>query len=86
VEVLEFLIEYGEWVLFAAVFLEQVGLPLPSIPFLVGAGALVGTGAMSGAVVMALAGIATLAADLIWFELGRRSGTRALVASLGHEQ
>ena len=77
-EMLEFLIEYGEWVLFAGVFLEQIGLPFPSIPILVAAGALVGTGEMNGPLVIALAGIATMAADLIWYQLGRRSGTRVL--------
>ena len=62
---LQYLINYGEIVVFAVVFLEQAGLPLPSSIFLVAAGGLAGTGLLNGPVIIALAIIATTAANLI---------------------
>ncbi len=69
---------YGELLLAAVVFLEQIGLPLPSMFFLVAAGALIGTGHLNGAWVVALAVLASVIADVIWYELGRRLGGRVL--------
>ena len=43
-ETVEFLLKHGYIVLFAAVLAEQSGLPLPSAPFLLAAGALAGLG------------------------------------------
>ena len=39
-ETLEFLVRHGAVVLFAAVFVEQLGIPLPAGPWLVAGGAL----------------------------------------------
>lgn len=75
---LRFLLDHGELVVFAVVFLEQAGLPLPSALFLVAAGGVVGTGVVNGPVIIALATIATMTANLIWFQLGRLYGTRVL--------
>jgi len=55
-----------------------VGLPLPSALFLVAAGGLAGSGALNGAVIVALATVAAMAADLIWFQVGRWQGFRVL--------
>jgi len=77
-ETMHFLTEHGTLVLFAAVFAEQVGLPLPAVPFLIAAGALVGTGQMSLSVAVAAAVFAALLGDQVWFELGRRHGRRVL--------
>ena len=77
-EALEFLIRYGAIVLFAAVFLEQIGVPLPAAPWLLAAGALAGAGKMNGLVVVIVAVFASLLADLIWFYLGRHYGSRVL--------
>lgn len=77
-EILLFLINYGEILIFAVVFLEQAGLPLPSSIFLVAAGGLAGAGLLNGPVIIALATIATMVADLIWFQLGRWQGTSIL--------
>jgi membrane protein DedA with SNARE-associated domain/rhodanese-related sulfurtransferase len=73
-----FVSQYGEILLFAVVFAEQIGLPLPAIPVLLAAGALAGAGkiALTGAIVLSV--IACVAGDLIWYELGRRRGRRAL--------
>ena len=38
--ILEFLMRHGYLVLFGWVFLEQAGMPVPSIPLLLAAGAL----------------------------------------------
>ena len=46
-ETLHFLAQHGTVVLFAAVLAEQIGLPLPAVPFLIAAGTLVGTGQMT---------------------------------------
>jgi membrane protein DedA with SNARE-associated domain/rhodanese-related sulfurtransferase len=77
-EVNAFVSQYGEVLLFAVVFAEQVGLPLPAVPVLLAAGALAGAGKMdlTGAVVLTV--MACVAGDLIWYELGRRRGRYAL--------
>jgi membrane protein DedA with SNARE-associated domain/rhodanese-related sulfurtransferase len=75
---LSFLIQHGYTLLFAWVLLEQAGLPVPSSPLLLAAGALSGTGHMHLAVVIALAVTATLMSDVLWYELGRLQGVRVL--------
>ena len=75
---LEFLIHYGYLLIFGWVFTEQIGIPIPAIPVLLAAGALCGMHRMNPAAVMALAVLAAVAADLMWFELGRRKGIRVL--------
>src|SRR6266478_5685279 len=77
-EVLDFLVRHGTAVVFAAVFVEQMGIPLPATPWLVAAGALIGTGKMNWAVVLGSAAFGSLLADLIWFYLGRYYGNRVL--------
>lgn len=77
-EVSAFLVEYGEIVLVAVVFAEQIGLPLPAIPVLLAAGALAGVGKMNLAVAVSLSVIACFAGDLVWYELGRHRGRQAL--------
>lgn len=74
----EFLVHHGAAVLFAAVFIEQLGLPLPAVPWLFAAGALVGSGQMSWFVAVAPALAGSLLADVIWFYLGRHYGHRVL--------
>src|SRR6266550_7996567 len=77
-ETLEFLVRHGTAVLFAAVFVEQMGVPLPAAPWLLAAGALAGTGKMNWMVALAAAAIGSILADLIWFYLGRHGGHRVL--------
>lgn len=69
-----FLLRHGYAVLFALVFAEQVGLPLPAIPVLLAMGALVGAGRFSFALALLVVVLAALLADLIWYQLGRRRG------------
>jgi membrane protein DedA with SNARE-associated domain len=64
--------------LFAAVLANQAGVPLPVVPSLVAAGVLsahAGTGMVSSILVTV---VATLAADAIWYGLGRWRGREAL--------
>src|SRR5581483_12297456 len=77
-ETLDFLTRHGPLVLFLAVFVEQMGVPLPASPWLLAAGALIGAGKMHGAPALAAAVGGSLLADLIWFYLGRRYGNRVL--------
>jgi membrane protein DedA with SNARE-associated domain/rhodanese-related sulfurtransferase len=69
---------YGFAIVFLWVLVEQAGLPIPSLPCLLAAGALVGAGKMSGALVLGVAVLACLIADFVWFEIGRRRGSIVL--------
>jgi membrane protein DedA with SNARE-associated domain len=75
---LEFLVRHGYVVLLGWVFLEQLGLPLPSLPLLLAAGALAGTGRMNIGVALASTVFAAVCADSLWFQLGRVKGIRIL--------
>ena len=77
-ETIDFLAQHGTLVLFAAVLVEQIGLPLPAVPFLIAAGALVGTGQMTLGMAVGSAVLAALVGDQVWFELGRRRGRHVL--------
>ncbi len=72
------LIAYGYIVLFVCVLAEQVGLPIPAVPVLLGVGVLAGSGRMSVWIALGVAVAASLPADLVWYELGRRRGRRVL--------
>jgi membrane protein DedA with SNARE-associated domain len=74
----EFLLHHGYVVLLGWVFAEQVGLPLPSMPLLLAAGALAGTGHLNFFASLFYAMLAAVAADSIWYQLGRRKGIRIL--------
>jgi membrane protein DedA with SNARE-associated domain len=75
---LEFLLHHGYLVLVVWVFLEQVGLPVPSSPLLLAAGALAGTGHMNLVASLALAVCASSASDMLWYQLGHRKGIKVL--------
>ncbi|PYS55869.1 MAG: sulfurtransferase [Acidobacteria bacterium] len=69
-ELLAFLLRYGYWLTLGSVFLEQMGLPLPAVPILVGMGALARSGVFSWSAIILVAVAGGLAADLIWYHLG----------------
>jgi membrane protein DedA with SNARE-associated domain len=77
-ETLGFLVRHGSAVLFGAVFVEQMGVPLPAAPWLLAAGALAGAGKISWFTALVAAVLGSLLADLIWFHVGRRGGHRVL--------
>ncbi len=64
--------------LFAFVLAEQIGLPIPAVPLLLGVGAFAGTGRMSALAGLAIALAASLPPDVVWYELGRARGKRVL--------
>ena len=77
-ETLEFLVRHGTALVFAAVFVEQIGVPLPAAPWLLAAGALAATGEINWLVAIGVATVGSLLADAIWFYLGRYRGQRVL--------
>ena len=74
----DFLIRHGYVVLFGWVLLEQMGLPIPSVPLLIAAGALARAGKMNLTFAVTLAFIALILGDLFWYALGRYRGVRIL--------
>jgi len=74
----QFLMRYGGPVLFAIVFAEQAGLPLPAAPWLLAAGALSASGKLNPALAIGLTALAAVMADSLWFYVGRRGGQRVL--------
>src|SRR2546426_496037 len=77
-DVTQFVIRHSSLVLFAAVFAEQVGLPIPAVPVLLAAGALAGAGQMNLGMAVGLAVAACLVGDFIWYYLGRYRGRHVL--------
>jgi membrane protein DedA with SNARE-associated domain len=77
-EIIQSLEAYGGAVLFMAVFVEQAGLPLPAVPWLLAAGALSASGEMHTAVGIGISVLACVSADSLWFYAGRRGGNRVV--------
>src|SRR5207253_10576042 len=69
---------HGAPVIFVIVFLDQLGLPIPAVPLLLMLGALAGRGRVDPIVGLVAAVAGSVAADFVWFQLGRWKGTRAL--------
>ncbi len=70
-----FLSSYGYWVFFAVGFAEFIGVPIVSVPVLIGGGAMVASGTLGfGGVVVSVAAGGWLA-DLGWYAIGRRRGS-----------
>ncbi len=74
----QFLTDFGGLAVFAAVFADQAGLPIPAPPLLLAAGALVAAGKLDPALAVGMTVLAAMLADLLWFHLGRKGGGRAL--------
>src|SRR5579862_3802013 len=70
-EVVEFVFRHGYSLLFAWVLAEGAGLPLPSAPVLLAAGALAGTRRMYLLAVVAMPLLAAAICDTSWYLLGR---------------
>lgn len=75
---IHFLIQHGYVVLFASVLAEQVGVPLPAVPFLLAMGALAGLGQFSLVIAFLLSVLACVIGDAIWYALGRARGNSVL--------
>ncbi|HEY6930421.1 MAG TPA: VTT domain-containing protein [Thermoanaerobaculia bacterium] len=74
----EYVARYGMTLIFANVLLEQLGLPIPAMPVLIVSGALIVERDLSTVGVLAVALVASVIADVLWFALGRRHGFRIL--------
>ena len=61
-----------------AVLAEQLYVPIPSVVFLMAAGALSARGEMRTSIVVSLGILACLAADSIWFWFGRKWGSQSV--------
>src|SRR5258707_8071312 len=77
-DITQFLMGHGGLVLFAIVFAEQAGLPLPSAPWLLAAGALSAGGKLNPALAIGVTALAALTAGSLWVYVGRRGGQRVL--------
>jgi len=77
-QVLAFVGRYGTSIVFLVVFLDQLGLPIPTVPVLMALGALAGSGHIDPIVGFLVGLVACLCADTLWFQLGRWKGTRVL--------
>lgn len=75
---IEFIERFGAALIFAVIFLDQLGLPIPATPIVLTLGALAEGGSIEPVSSLAVATVASLCADLLWFQLGRRKGTRVL--------
>jgi membrane protein DedA with SNARE-associated domain/rhodanese-related sulfurtransferase len=77
-ETLQFVVVHGYTMVFAWVFIEQAGLPVPSAPLLLAAGALSGVHQMNLGAVLLVAALGCIASDSMWYEIGRLRGVRVL--------
>jgi membrane protein DedA with SNARE-associated domain/rhodanese-related sulfurtransferase len=69
---------YGLALVFVSAFIEQLGLPVPSYPVLVVAGALSLAGGDSIALIVAIGAAGVVMGDLLVYAAGARFGRRAL--------
>jgi len=76
--IVQFIMKHGYSVLFGAVFLRQIGLPVPGPLFLLAAGALAAAGELVLAAALLLAVAACVLADWMWYEAGRLRGEEVL--------
>ncbi len=71
-------LRFGLGLVFVAVLIEQIGLPIPSYPVLIVTAALSAQGGYRAWQVVATAVLACLLADLAWYRAGARFGRRVL--------
>jgi membrane protein DedA with SNARE-associated domain/rhodanese-related sulfurtransferase len=73
-----FFVGHAYAILFLWVLVEQLGIPIPSIPLLLTAGTLSSTHRVSFTTALIAVLAACIVADSTWFALGRRFGSRVL--------
>jgi len=76
--IVQFLLKHGYSVLFIAMFAHQIGLPVPGPLFLLATGALAASGKLGLVPALGLAVSASVLADWVWYEAGRRGGDKVL--------
>jgi membrane protein DedA with SNARE-associated domain/rhodanese-related sulfurtransferase len=75
---LVFFVHYAYLILFLWVLVEQLGIPIPSIPVLLTAGTLSATHRVSALSALLAVLVACAIADSLWYALGRKFGGRVL--------
>src|SRR5262249_17336942 len=75
---MESLVRYGYFVIFGAVFAEQIGLPFPSEPFLLAGGGLSGSGSLAPGARTGRPPVPGWVGARFWSGPGRRRGPRGL--------
>ncbi|MGE5173008.1 MAG: VTT domain-containing protein [Betaproteobacteria bacterium] len=76
--IIPFLIQHGNTVLFFWVLAETLGLPIPSVPLLITVGALAGAGQMNLFFGIGIGVCAAFLGDIFWYFMGRRHGGKVL--------
>ncbi|QPF72200.1 sulfurtransferase [Roseateles sp. DAIF2] len=77
-ELLDLLIAHGVLLVFAVTLAARAGAPLPAAPLLVVAGGLAAEGQISGWGALAVAVLANIGGDAVWFVAGRSHGHRVM--------
>ena len=77
-ETLDIIGKHGQSVIFLLVFLDQLGLPLPTGPLLFALGALAGSDRLEPVSALLVAMLASVCADYVWYRLGRWKGATIL--------
>jgi membrane protein DedA with SNARE-associated domain len=77
-EAVQFLLHHGYSVVFLWILFERMGIPMPVIPVLLGAGALAEIGKLNFSLVLVVAMVASMLGDFFWYEMGRLRGHRIL--------
>jgi membrane protein DedA with SNARE-associated domain/rhodanese-related sulfurtransferase len=77
-ELMRLMHDYGLALVFLGVLIESLGVPLPAMLLLIGAGAYAGSDAMFEAEIFVLAVLACLLGEVVWFVAGLRYGSRVL--------
>src|SRR5215475_5643413 len=71
-----FLVNNAGLAIFATIFVEQIGVPLPAAPVLVAAGALAADGALNPGLALGVTLVGCVLADVLWYFVGVRSGSK----------
>ena len=71
---LGFFLKYGYLIIFLWVLIEQLGMPVPSVPVLLAAGTLTATHKMSLPLVLISIVLGSLVSDSLWYWMGKKYG------------
>jgi membrane protein DedA with SNARE-associated domain/rhodanese-related sulfurtransferase len=77
-QIIQLIQEYGLLIVFACVFIEQIGLPIPAYPTLLITGALINQGNFSATTLLLTAVVAAVMADFFWYSSGRKYGNKVM--------
>lgn len=77
-ELIQFVIHHGYSLVFISVLADQIGVPIPSSPMLLAAGALAGRGWIHYLPALLFGIAAALASNMIWYWIGRKKGGSVL--------